>query len=319
MSFGNWRSYNEAGRVIVFAAIAAIAIALLVTSPRLLGGPSAEHPGARQRYAGQQHWQPHFSERDSYAPYQNTNCQSPKTTEEADLCQQWRMAEATEKGVALAFSQYRWNIAQSIGTIIAAIATAMAAWAAVRAANAARDTVAETRRIGEAQVRAYISWDGAEIGFGVDDRGDVVHCAFMPSIKNTGQSPANLVGLYSHIDLISGDDTPDVLFAPDGVACGHVIGAGNRFHLGDQCISKDEASEVFSGTRRCYLLGWAAYRDVFMSPATQDHVLTFCFEVAFRFPPSGWTRPIVNDAKSVTLVSLTSRPAYTIRPSGPYK
>lgn len=143
-----WRSYSEAGRVIVCAAVLAVTLAVLVTVPDLLGGPRASEkdPDAHAQ-AAQRHWQPHFSPTEAYAPYHNADCQSPKDREEADLCQQWRVAEATEKAVAVAEGQFRWNVAQAIGAIAAALAAAWAAFAAARAARAAEATVEVQRRI----------------------------------------------------------------------------------------------------------------------------------------------------------------------------
>ena len=185
MPRSSWVSDFAVIRVAVGAAVIAIAIAVLVTAPHLLGGPSGEEPNQKgHRYAVKEHWGPYFSPRDPYAPYQNTNCQSPKDREEADLCQQWRVAEATEKAVALTDSQYWWNVAQAVSTVLAAFATILAAWAAVSAARAARDSILETRRIGEAQVRAYISALPGSYEIGPHGLRIII------KYKNSGQSPA---------------------------------------------------------------------------------------------------------------------------------
>lgn len=80
------------------------------------------------------------------------HCKKPQSYEEAGLCQQWRIAETTERIRALTVRQVsnsRWQI----GLLVAIFAaTAIAAIAAASAARAALNSVRPTRQIGETEL-----------------------------------------------------------------------------------------------------------------------------------------------------------------------
>lgn len=217
------------------------------------------------------------------------------------------MTWATVGGVLVGFTSL-------VLLTLAVIYAKQAAVAAADAAKAAQDTVAETRRIGEAQVRAYISWDGSHMGMMIDDQRNIVGCGFAPQVKNTGQSPAVLVELYSHLALLNPDKVPDIKFKTAGAACNHTIGAGNALELAELLLSKERAASVFRRQERCYILGWAAYRDIFSKDGDPDHTITFCCEIKFRTSPDLWTEQYCkqNPLKNITIV--TTIPDYQIRP-----
>jgi hypothetical protein len=247
-----------------------------------------------------------------------------------DLCQQMRMADAAERATAYAGTQIWLGTGSLILLAIATYFTGRAARyaklaadearrgadAGIVAAKAAQDTVDETRRIGEAQVRAYLSWSGANVGVGVDRSSNFVGFTFVPRVKNTGQSPASLIALYSHLELLEVGKSPEVFFDPVGTACNDIIGSGNPFEFMGQSLSKEDARAVFSRERRCYLLGWGAYRDVFSRDEDPNRTLTFCFEVSIRTPPEFWTNEFFGKHPATGAISLTSNPVYTIRPRG---
>lgn len=74
-------------------------------------------------------------------------CEQGSDNRNSDLCAQWKAADAAKKSAD-------WNV--YIG-IFASLAGALTLAAAVAAAYFAKQAVLETRRIGEAQTRAYIS------------------------------------------------------------------------------------------------------------------------------------------------------------------
>jgi hypothetical protein len=110
----------------------------------------------------------------------------------SDLCAQWKAADAAKSA-----AQSNWWLG-IVGSLISAL-TLAAAWAAARwakkaaietekGAKAAADAVTETRRIGEAQVRCYLTGISADLGF-VADGTAIIKC----KVKNAGQSPARNV------------------------------------------------------------------------------------------------------------------------------
>lgn len=76
--------------------------------------------------------------------------------------------------------------------------------AALAGTKAAEDTVAETRRIGEAQVRSYLSVDKVEFEWADDDTRDPPHRlrAIQTRWQNTGQSPARQVTIMSGVEVV---------------------------------------------------------------------------------------------------------------------
>lgn len=120
------------------------------------------------------------------------DCASPKDHDEADLCEQRRMAKAAEDALTVARDQY-WIALWALGGLFATfLASAAAAWAAARAAWAAEASVAVAREMGVVQTRAYL----------VVTRGEIIYTDGSPPsvaiwVKNTGKSPAfNVTVVY---------------------------------------------------------------------------------------------------------------------------
>jgi hypothetical protein len=163
-------------------------------------------------------------------------CANPKNHDEADLCQQIRMAEAAEGTLWISKWQLVFGgigIAFVIVNIVyarrAARAAAVAATGAVDAANATRDSVIETRRIGEAQVRAYLSITRGFLTIMRNTRYPQV----IMVIKNTGNSPARRIQLSYRAEFKyprGGERTQDH-YAPSG---GRDMGFGKDLAAGEQ-------------------------------------------------------------------------------------
>ena len=184
MSDGDWKSCFEVGRVIVCAAVFALVISWMATEGHLFGGPRGEQAYSySDEYNGDARtWTPTpFNVAKNTEGY-TADCQHPKDHEEADLCQQWRAAKASEKSAAFAESQWLWNWLQLVVTI----ATVAAAWAAIIAAKEAQKSVSLTENPAERQLRAYVYVDEVIVE-NIDDP----EKAFVKiMIKNGGQTPA---------------------------------------------------------------------------------------------------------------------------------
>lgn len=99
-------------------------------------------------------------------------CQAPKDRVEADLCQQWRSAEQATKMAESADFQVGLSVVGLIG-LFATVAFA-------------GHSISTTRRIGQAQVRAYLAIENVTV---MVQRGDPrVLVNF--EVRNYGQSPA---------------------------------------------------------------------------------------------------------------------------------
>jgi hypothetical protein len=181
---------------IVAGLLLGVVYANWVTMSHLPGSPR----GAELNQAAQQHEQqtgdppPTGQARQGQQYY--ADCSSPQSREDADLCEQRRMAKAAEDTLALAASQWWWNVAQAGATVAAALAAAWAAWAASVAANAASKTLIADQRawmITELHIdeHFYIKKGVASIGI------------FMRN-RNVGRTPA--LDVFTSVEMVSDHD-----------------------------------------------------------------------------------------------------------------
>ena len=146
----------------------------------------------------------------------------------SDLCAQWKAADAARSA-----SHAAWWLG-ILGSVIGAL-TLAAAWKAAlyardaathtqTGAKAAQDAVDETQRIGEAQVRCYLTGVSAEVAF--TEEGTIIVCS---KIRNTGQSPARCVKVSGNVTIRTAEghkvfDGPDDTFSAFEVD----VGAGMK-------------------------------------------------------------------------------------------
>ena len=128
----------------------------------------------------------------SYSPKYEQACRNPKDHEEADLCQQWRSANAAENVNQWAGRQFYLIVFDSV---ISLIGLGITIWGvyfikhtldeARKATKLAADANIVARQIGEAQVRAYL----AIYNVRVTARSDVKRLTVAFSVQNLGNSP----------------------------------------------------------------------------------------------------------------------------------
>ncbi|MGR3715176.1 MAG: hypothetical protein ACU0B1_00345 [Thermohalobaculum sp.] len=148
-----------------------------------------------------------------------TPCDAPKTDDDADLCQQWRMAEAAEETADWAFGQI---IATGVEAVLLAFAIGVAFWAgswarraaiagqkmvdqARRATKAAEESLLHTKEAFANERRPWISVDAAaHDGISFEKDRASLFIDFLP--KNHGKSPATNVWIEAdaHEIAISG-------------------------------------------------------------------------------------------------------------------
>lgn len=131
-------------------------------------------------------------------------CDHPETPEQRDLCQQWRMAKASEDLVSWASWQF-WVTAGEIGLLVATVGfTGWAAWGAGyaaretgRAADAAIYANTISRDIGIRQIRAYVNLEGAYI----TDFEAGKEPSIQVRVKNGGVTPAKMVKMITQVNI----------------------------------------------------------------------------------------------------------------------
>jgi hypothetical protein len=118
-----------------------------------------------------------------------------------DLIQQTRAADAAQAQADIA-SQSLWlTLFQTLGGFLTLFAAGAAAWFARDAANHTKDSVSETRRIGEAQVRGYLTGVSAQVGF-TPGGGAIINCV----VRNTGQSPIRRIAISGDLAIQVGPE-----------------------------------------------------------------------------------------------------------------
>ena len=178
-----------------------------------------------------------------------------------DLVQQTRAADAAEAQAEIS-SQGLWTAwLQTLGgflTLCAAVGAAIyardAAVQGKRGAEAAETAVCEARRIGEAQVRCYLSISGAVLSFVKDEI--FVAC----TVKNSGQSPANKVQwrVLLHVIYSTSNRASDLIKGSviDGI---EVIGAQSEHRFleapSDFGLIDDDLAVIRSGNEGVGVLG----------------------------------------------------------------
>ena len=209
------------------------------------------------------------------------------------LAVQQGMSEASQKIASYTFHQTLLSFFQTfliaVGTaalIYTLYLTRQANEAALRGAEAAETAVSNTQQIGEAQVRAYVSWNGAIVSTVFTENSIFAGYSITPQVLNTGKSPAILSHLYSSSIVVSGEEEPAVSFDLASAECDINLGAGNPIGLADQFLTVEDARRVRDGSAIAYLLGWVAYRHIFMNNSDADKILKFCFRIDIHTDPS---------------------------------
>lgn len=190
--------------------LCALAFSQWVTVAHLPSRTSSPEPKASRYYRQAQTDKTPSSresvERRAYDP----GCPDPQSREDADLCEQRRMADATVKTVALADSQYRWNVAQAVGTIVAALAAAlaavfagMAAKQAGRSTDVARETLIASERAWVKRIRIYFS---SSLDFREDG---LVFSSIAFEFTNVGNAPALHVQMAAWLLPITNGGPPE--------------------------------------------------------------------------------------------------------------
>lgn len=263
----SWPANNEVTLVIFGALILAFGLSFLVTQRNWLPVPGSSTAGL---------WNPAPNGNPQNLGKYQVDCTNPKHHEEADICQQWRAANAAEKAATLAEAQTYWNWVQLIGIL----ATLLAAWAAWKAAKAAQQSVGIADRAARIQLRAYVFIHNVECLW-VANTGteQITHWRFTPVWKNAGQTPTvyaigNISHMYTETESLPEDsEFPDNaqqaarnLFPP-----GHTM-LGQYFE-----IPISDLEKMNRGEARAFIWGWVEYNDVFECTARHRH--EFCFEI----------------------------------------
>jgi hypothetical protein len=131
---------------------------------------------------------PDWAKAESDTDYYKYSCDRPKQREDADLCEQRRMAKAAEDSVWWAALQTTLGILGFLAVVLSLVFTGWAAIAAAHAAEAAQASVKVASQTAERELRAYVSVD--LVNFDISKVAGAFACRMILKYKNTGQTPA---------------------------------------------------------------------------------------------------------------------------------
>lgn len=153
--------------------------------------------------------------------------------------------------------------------------------------RAADDAVSETRRIGEAQARAYVAFSHIDLISLID--GQIM---FRPMIRNTGLTPATLlsvIGRCMNTEKNEHGNLPDQFTMRYSLSGGnfvnHRLGSQSNFFITVNTINIEDASKAYENKELYIVLGKVAYKDIFF-PKSEIQTEEFCYTVRFIKDPS---------------------------------
>jgi len=214
-----------------------------------------------------------------------TICHNPKDKDHADLCQQWRVAEAAD-------GQYWLNLLGLLligGTLVFTAMAARAARDAARhtkaTADAAISSAASDREANEIlrtntalELRAYLSPEPGGINQLIKSDQTMGHV----SIRNVGRLPARRVSVFVHMATFRGRQIVlavenDVGIVDRVIQPGAVITQGS-----DQLLPLTEITQHTQGDHYVYVYGIVYYDDGY----DKRRFTRFCH----RYPTAGYNR-----------------------------
>jgi hypothetical protein len=195
--------------------------------------------------------------------WNNLNCAHAKSHDEADLCEQRRMANAAEQTVRLnwiqigvavvGFGLVMWNLFYVRKGTIASITAANAATVAAEAAKTSVEVASATAKT---ELRAYLGVKHGFVRKSPDDRvlGSI-------EIANQGQTPAHNVKRFVEMAIL---DVGHSTFEPPAQELGSwVIGPDAFWTLSKEIvISSADLAEISKKKKTIFLWGRVTYEDI---------------------------------------------------------
>lgn len=212
--------------------------------------------GSEQSVADSEHYKP--------------NCTKPKQHDEADLCQQLRMAKAAEDAVWWARAQAVIGVVGFVGVLASLYFTGWAAVTASRQVRLSRQSVIDTDR-------AFVYVSEGLMGCVVDAKTHKVQ-AWKTGVrwKNSGTTPTRNLRLFIALAIREDELPAEFDFPPKPVAdVNLMIAPGGTIDSDELGISLEDVDAIVAGLKHLYVWGWAEYDDVF--EATPRHRTEFCF------------------------------------------
>ena len=227
-------------------------------------------------------------EQDTRSREHKSLCDSPKNAEEADLCQQWRMAEAAEKQAKWTQRQFWITVAEVAGLLLTVGFVAWTASVAVRSAKAAEAAVKITSDTAQHQLRAYVSRKNIIWKRNIDTNGGLMNFDVVIVWENCGATPARRCRSRINSNFFKNAIPKDFDYADsegdDLVTELSYIGPGQIIQSSAR-VSVVDAQAVARQEKSLFVWGWIEYDDIFENtPRRRTEV---CIRVGISVDCSG--------------------------------
>ena len=204
--------------------------------------------------------------------WNTANCALPQSHDEADLCEQKRMAKAAEDSLYWTSAQAWIGGGGAVLVFFSLIFAGIAAFAASRQVRLSRDALIYTDR-------AFVFPQTVVWSPLLDIKSDkIINWTAAIQWKNSGNTPTRNLRLLI-AKYIQREALPDE-YDLDNVPLDYtplLIAPGNTLESTQMVVSIEECEEIIAGRQQFYLYGWAEYDDVF--DATPRHRTEFCYRI----------------------------------------
>ena len=199
------------------------------------------------------------------------DCDSPKSLDEADLCEQRRMADAAYETVEWVRKQYRATIGEISALVVTIFVAGLAVGAAFRANRIARDSA-------EHQLRAYVMISDPIWTYPTDDSNFAVSLVW----ENTGQTPARRCMARASRGVFK-DGLPDAFDYPDKASETKTetssIGTSKTQKL-TVGFDRSDVEATLRGEKSLFVWSWIEYDDMFIG--TSRHRTEVCLRIGVK-------------------------------------
>lgn len=198
-------------------------------------------------------------------------CEKPEDRDHADLCQQWRMAQAAKQQLVWLERQFWLTLLEILGLLAALGFSAWASIAASRAvrvgevsAKAARKAITVSMDTARRELRAYVFTETYRLEAPM--KGKRPKAIF--KINNAGQTPARNVRVFGDIRVCDHPMLASYKFPVfekwnPGVMVGHPGVTFNGHVEARAALTEEEVQSLYDGTRFLTIFGHVEYLDIY--------------------------------------------------------
>jgi hypothetical protein len=202
-------------------------------------------------------------------------CERPQSHGYADLCQQWRSAEAAEQTARWALPQFVANVLAMVGLLATIIYT--------------HRSYKLTARTAQAELRAYLSIGIGQATFQERDKG--LRFEGRPILTNNGHTPAHNVSYKASAAILPNPPPSNFPFPlVTEQSGGATLGSGDHFILNavvEDFVPDEDVPKIMAGKDLAlYVWGIVTYNDIF------EEKRETCFFQCLTWLPNGeiWGR-----------------------------